>query len=90
MLHSPSEFVIDFGKILPGADTAVYIAGVMMAPATVKEFIRSLQIEVGEYEKLYGDIITPEDIEKARKRQADGRSIGFRSPDDDDYDSDED
>ncbi len=53
--HSPSEFVIDFIRTVPGVQPTVK-SRVIMTPDNVKKFLAALQENVRNYESQYGQI----------------------------------
>jgi hypothetical protein len=70
MTYSPSEFIIDFGRFLPGlAKTKIY-SRIIMTPQHVKHLLGILQKNVSAYEEKFGEIksLGPDDK---------GRGIGF-------------
>jgi hypothetical protein len=68
--YSPSEFIIDFGRFLPGlAKTKVY-SRIIMTPQHVKNLLNVLQKNVTTYEEKFGEI-------KSLKNDEKGKGIGF-------------
>jgi hypothetical protein len=68
--YSPSEFIVDFGRFLPGlAKTKVY-SRIIMTPQHVKNLLGVLQKNVSTYEEKFGEI-------KSIKDDAKGKGIGF-------------
>ena len=68
--YSPSEFIIDFGRFLPGlAKTKVY-SRIIMTPQHVKNLLTVLQKNVTTYEEKFGEI-------KSLKNDEKGKGIGF-------------
>jgi hypothetical protein len=68
--YSPSEFIIDYGRFLPGlAKTKVY-SRIIMTPQHVKNLLNVLQKNVATYEEKFGEIKTLSNDEK-------GKGIGF-------------
>lgn len=57
--HSPSEFVLDFARLLPGVPKAKVHARVILTPASAKMLWRSLGENVERFEKTHGDIRLP-------------------------------
>lgn len=58
--HSPTEFVIDLGHMIPG-DPAVNInTRVVMTPLSTKLLLRALTENVARYEAAFGEIKTPD------------------------------
>lgn len=69
--NSPSEFVIDFGRILPGLPNAKIYSRVLTTPQHAKQFLSILQRNIENFEKKYGEI-------KLQGKQED-KDIGFKS-----------
>lgn len=59
--HSPSEIVIDFAQMLPGAPTAPVKARVLMSPLSTKLFYRALGENLAKFETNFGEIPMPGD-----------------------------
>lgn len=57
--HSPSEFVIDFVRMMPGMDQANVKSRVVMTPDQAKKLLFALQNNVAQYEKQFGKIQSP-------------------------------
>ncbi len=57
--HSPSEMVIDFAQLLPGARTAPIKTRVLMSPLSVKLFYRALGENLAKFEANFGEIRLP-------------------------------
>lgn len=57
--HSPSEIVLDFAQLLPGAPTAPIKARVLMSPLSAKLFYRALGENLAKYEANFGEIPMP-------------------------------
>lgn len=54
--HSPSEFVIDFIRIMPGLDKAKVKSRIITSPEQAKRLLLSLQDNIKIYESQYGNI----------------------------------
>jgi hypothetical protein len=57
--HSPSEFILDFARLLPGVPKAKVHARVIVTPASAKMLLRSLGENIDRFEKIHGDIRLP-------------------------------
>lgn len=57
--HSPSEIVLDFAQLLPGAPTAPIKARVLMSPLSAKLFYRALGENLAKFEANFGEIPMP-------------------------------
>jgi hypothetical protein len=54
--HSPSEFVVDFMKILPGMPKPKVQSRIVLTPKHAKRLYRALQDNLARYEKTFGPI----------------------------------
>lgn len=54
--HSPSEFVFDFIRVVPGMPKAKVHSRIIMAPAHAKSFLKALADNVNKYESQFGEI----------------------------------
>lgn len=54
--HSPSEFVVDFIKVMPGVPKARVKSRIVLTPQHAKRFLRALQDNVNRYEAQHGEI----------------------------------
>ena len=57
--HSPSEFVMDFVRMMPGMPEAHVKSRVIMAPDQAKKLLFALQNNIAQYEKQFGTINLP-------------------------------
>lgn len=69
--HSPSEFVLDFARILPGTPKAKVYARVVMTPQHVKLLLKALEENIKKFEERFGEI---------KVFEKDKREIGFNAP----------
>jgi hypothetical protein len=68
--HSPSEFVLDFARVLPGVRKAKVYARIVMTPMHAKGLLKSLSENIERYEGEFGEIkVTQKD---------DAPGIGFK------------
>lgn len=56
---SPSEFIIDFARIMPGAKRAKVHSRVILTPQAAKAVARLLQDNVKRFEDQHGEIKMP-------------------------------
>jgi hypothetical protein len=56
ILHNPTEFVIDFGRVVPGRPDVKIMSRIMTTPFHAKQLARALQQNVDIYERTYGEI----------------------------------
>jgi len=68
--HNQSEFIIDFGRMLPGLQDAKILSRIIKTPQHAKQFLNTLTNNIANYEKQYGEIII-KGLPEANK------SIGF-------------
>lgn len=54
--HSPSEFVIDFVRMLPGMPKAGVKSRIIMTPDNAKRLLMALNENIVKYEKAFGKI----------------------------------
>lgn len=58
--HSPSEFIIDFARMLPGRPKAKVYARIVMTPQHAKLLHNALMENIKKYEERFGEIKTPQ------------------------------
>ena len=56
ILHNPTEFVLDFGRAVPGRPDIKVMCRVLTTPYHAKQLLRALQQNVELYERTYGEI----------------------------------
>ncbi len=72
IVHSPQEMIIDFARVMPGAQKTKVLARIIMTPAHAKMLHKALEENIKKYEGQFGQI----------KIQGDaGKSIGFQVAD---------
>ena len=71
LTHSPSEFIFDFARLLPGRPKAKVYARIVMTPRNAKSLLGVLQKNLEKYEKAHGAIPSPGDFPPPRE-------IGFK------------
>lgn len=54
--HSPSEFIIDFARVLPGTPKSKVYARIVMTPQHVKMLQNALEENIKKYENRFGKI----------------------------------
>jgi len=54
--HSPSEFIIDFARVLPGTPKSKIYARIVMTPQHIKLLQNALDENVKKYENRFGKI----------------------------------
>ena len=54
--HSPSEFIIDFIKMMPGIPKAKVKSRIILTPQHAKRLFKALKENVSKYEAMHGEI----------------------------------
>ena len=54
--HSPSEFVVDFVRIMPGIPKAQVKSRIILTPEHAKRLVAALQDNIAKYESVHGVI----------------------------------
>ena len=58
IIHNPAEFVLDFGRIVPGRNDVRVLSRVLTSPIHAKQLLNALAQNVALYEKTFGNIKT--------------------------------
>ena len=66
VIHSPSEFIFDFAKFLPGLKKAKVVARVIMSPQHAKSFLKTLEENIKKYEENFGEIKLPGELKEKK------------------------
>jgi hypothetical protein len=56
IVHNFAEFIIDFGRIVPGREDVQVVSRMVMTPVHAKQLLRALSENVGIYERNFGEI----------------------------------
>jgi hypothetical protein len=56
IIHSPSEFVIDLGRIVPGRNDVKVYSRVIMTPLHAKQLLQALAQNISLFEQKFGEI----------------------------------
>lgn len=56
ILHNPTEFVLDFGRIVPGRNDVKVMSRVITTPYHARQLLRALEQNIELYERTYGPI----------------------------------
>src|SRR5438876_2301431 len=56
IIHSPSEFVIDLGRIVPGRTDVKVYSRVIMTPLHAKQLMEALAQNISLFEQKFGEI----------------------------------
>ncbi len=59
VVHSPSEIVIDFARVLPNMPGGRVQTRVLMTPLNAKLFLRALTDNLARFEAQFGEITVP-------------------------------
>jgi len=54
--HMPSEFVIDFVRVMPGIPKAQVKSRIILSPEHTKRLVAALQDNIAKYESVHGPI----------------------------------
>jgi len=57
--YTPGEFVLDFGRTLPGQRNLKVLSRLLMSPVGAKMFYRALGTRLARYEASFGEIKMP-------------------------------
>lgn len=57
--HTPSDFVLDFARALPGQASAPVVSRVVMSPVGAKLFLQALTDNLAHFEAVFGTINLP-------------------------------
>lgn len=58
IIHNPAEFVLDFGRVVPGRTDVRVLSRVLTSPVHAKQLLNALTQNVALYEKTFGAIRT--------------------------------
>jgi hypothetical protein len=56
ILHNPTEFVLDFARVVPGRADVKVMSRILTTPYHAKQLLRALQQNIELYERTYGEI----------------------------------
>ena len=56
IIHSPSEFVIDLGRLMPGRPDVKVYSRVIMTPLHAKQLLEALAQNIALFEQKFGEI----------------------------------
>ncbi len=56
ILHNPTEFVLDFGRAVPGRPDVKIVSRILTTPFHAKQLLRALRENIELYERAYGEI----------------------------------
>jgi hypothetical protein len=58
ILHNPTEFVVDFGRAVPGRPDVKILSRILTTPYHAKQLAQALVQNIEIYERNYGEIRT--------------------------------
>ncbi len=61
--HSPSEFILDFARVLPNMPKSKVYARIVTTPLHAKLLLRALEQNIERYEAKFGEIRIPSEGE---------------------------
>lgn len=70
--HSPSEFIIDFARVMPGIQKTKVYARIVMTPAHARMLLAALEGNIKKYEGQFGAI-------KIFGKEEKEKGIGFQA-----------
>src|SRR5450432_735652 len=70
IIHSPSEFVIDLGRIVPARNDVKVYSRVIMTPLHAKQLLEALAQNISLFEQKFGEIR----VENAQQYAVDEKS----------------
>jgi len=76
--NTPSEFILDFARMLPGLKKAKVHSRIIMTPQSAKSLLEVLGRTVAQYEKVFGEI----KIQRGKESSTIGFQSGNPLPDD--------
>jgi hypothetical protein len=56
IVHNYAEFILDFGRIVPGREDIQVVSRMVMTPIHIKQLLRALNENVAIYERNFGEI----------------------------------
>ncbi|HEX7151401.1 MAG TPA: DUF3467 domain-containing protein [Thermoanaerobaculia bacterium] len=56
IIHSPSEFVLDLGRVVPGRPDVKIYSRVIMTPLHAKQLLEALGQNIAIFEQKFGEI----------------------------------
>ena len=59
IVHSSSEFIIDFAAVMPAVPKAKVKSRIILTPEHAKRLLMSLQENIVRYESVHGQIVIP-------------------------------
>jgi hypothetical protein len=72
--HTPSEFILDFARMLPGIKKAKVFSRIIMTPQSAKTLHIVMGHTIEKYEGAFGEIKLPQ-----KSQKTEDHSIGFQT-----------
>ncbi len=69
IIHNPAEFIVDFGRVVPGKNDVRVHSRILLTPVHAKQLLSALAQNVALYEKNFGTIRT--DFDPPRNERGD-------------------
>jgi hypothetical protein len=60
LVHSPSEIIFDFARMMPGVPKTKLYARIIMTPQHAKMFLKNLEESIKNFENEFGKINIPD------------------------------
>ena len=60
IVYSPVEFVLDFGRTVPGRAGAKILSRIITTPVHAKQFMLNLSQSIARFEEQFGEIRIPQ------------------------------
>jgi len=70
IIHNPAEFIVDFGRVVPGKTDVRVHSRILMTPVHAKQLLSALAQNVALYEKNFGTIRTDFDAPRDERGDA--------------------
>ncbi|MBD3286797.1 DUF3467 domain-containing protein [candidate division WOR-3 bacterium] len=71
--HAPSEFILDFARILHGQPKARVMSRILMTPENVVKLKKTLEQNIKKFEERYGKI-------ELKEKPGEAKEMGFAPP----------
>jgi len=71
--HTPSEFILDFARILHGQPKAKIMSRILMAPENAVRLKKTLEENIKKFEERYGKI-------ELKEKPGETKEMGFAAP----------
>jgi hypothetical protein len=58
VIYSPAEFILDFGRMVPGKQEVSIVSRIITSPMHIKIFLKVIGDHIKQYEDKFGEIKT--------------------------------